>query len=257
MPYTSNGGASWADSKSEWRWETPCARRSKQRKKAAFASAVAIVLTTLAFSAHALTASVTADTFSNVVGASTVDFGIGAVSNTGALADGLPAGTLGGVQFNYSGGALFNFESSSNLPNGTSARPPGSTDNFWSIGVSPTAQNGPGVASFASGLSYFGFLWGSPDAYNTVSFYDGSTLLGSFNGSAILAPPDGDQRYSRYFNVFAGQNEAITSVKFESTSNAFETDNHAFVAAIPEPEIYAMMLAGLGLMGFVAGRRRA
>ena len=28
------------------------------------------------------------------------------------------------------------------------------------------------------------------------------------------------------------------------------------VAAIPEPEIYAMLAAGLGLMGFVARRRR-
>jgi hypothetical protein len=28
------------------------------------------------------------------------------------------------------------------------------------------------------------------------------------------------------------------------------------VSAVPEPEIYAMMLAGLGLMGFVARRRK-
>lgn len=28
------------------------------------------------------------------------------------------------------------------------------------------------------------------------------------------------------------------------------------VAAIPEPETYAMMLAGLGLMGFMARRRK-
>ena len=28
------------------------------------------------------------------------------------------------------------------------------------------------------------------------------------------------------------------------------------VAAVPEPETYAMMLAGLGLMGFVARRRK-
>jgi len=40
------------------------------------------------------------------------------------------------------------------------------------------------------------------------------------------------------------------------------TTDYAFyspttVAPIPEPETYAMMLAGLGLMGFVAGRRRA
>jgi hypothetical protein len=29
-----------------------------------------------------------------------------------------------------------------------------------------------------------------------------------------------------------------------------------YLAPIPEPETYAMMLAGLGLIGFVAGRRR-
>ena len=29
-----------------------------------------------------------------------------------------------------------------------------------------------------------------------------------------------------------------------------------YIAPIPEPEIYAMLAAGLGLMGFVAARRR-
>lgn len=33
------------------------------------------------------------------------------------------------------------------------------------------------------------------------------------------------------------------------------TDVPGFVAAVPEPETYAMLLAGLGLMGFVVGRR--
>jgi hypothetical protein len=28
------------------------------------------------------------------------------------------------------------------------------------------------------------------------------------------------------------------------------------IAAIPEPETYAMLLAGLGLVGFIAGRRK-
>jgi hypothetical protein len=32
--------------------------------------------------------------------------------------------------------------------------------------------------------------------------------------------------------------------------------NSASVAPIPEPEIYAMMLAGLGVLGFVAKRKK-
>ena len=226
------------------------------KKISPIVSAISIALTCFALPAHALTTSFTNDSFSSVLGASTIDFGISPVNNTDPLSTPLPSGVLNGVAFDYKGGALFNFDATSSLPNGTSARPPGSTDNFWSIGTSPSAQNGPGNVSFGSALSYFGFLWGSPDAYNSVSFYNGATLLGSFDGSAILVPPNGDQTYSRYFNVFAGAGEAITRIVFASGSNAFETDNHAFVAAVPEPEIYAMMIAGLGLMGFVARRRQ-
>jgi hypothetical protein len=32
--------------------------------------------------------------------------------------------------------------------------------------------------------------------------------------------------------------------------------SQSITAAVPEPETYAMMLAGLGLLGFVARRRR-
>jgi hypothetical protein len=158
-------------------------------------------------------------------------------------------------------GALFNFNSSSNLPNGISARPVGSTGNFWSVGVSPDAQDGPGVVNLGAGVSYYGFLWGSPDAlgWNTVQFYNGNTLLGTYGGSSVLNPPNGNQNFARYFNVFAGQGEVITKVSFAANTNAFETDNHAFIAAapIPEPEIYAMMGLGLGLMGWMGRRKRA
>ena len=42
---------------------------------------------------------------------------------------------------------------------------------------------------------------------------------------------------------------------FSSGGNAFETDNHAFISAVPEPETYAMLLAGLGLMAVIARRK--
>ena len=31
--------------------------------------------------------------------------------------------------------------------------------------------------TIAGGASYYGFLWGSPDSYNTVSFFNGAALL--------------------------------------------------------------------------------
>jgi hypothetical protein len=38
---------------------------------------------------------------------------------------------------------------------------------------------------------------------------------------------------------------------------ADEVDFYSSAAPVPEPETYAMMLAGLGLLGFVARRRKA
>ena len=40
------------------------------------------------------------------------------------------------------------------------------------------------------------------------------------------------------------------------TSTGCDLDLTASTAAIPEPETYAMLLAGLGMLGFAARRRR-
>ncbi|MFZ2974807.1 MAG: PEP-CTERM sorting domain-containing protein [Ferribacterium limneticum] len=85
--------------------------------------------------------------------------------------------------------------------------------------------------------------------YNDVSY----SLLDAWG------PPD----VSYYNGAFLGlsySNDAMTFVPgLLNTSDAYVTDglNSADViyAAVPEPETYAMLLAGLGLMGVVARRR--
>jgi len=227
--------------------------------RSAFPFALAVFVLGSSPTALALTTSTTLGPTSNQAGAYTVTFGVSDINNDSFASLSLPSGTEGGVSYSYTGGALYNYDSSTTtFPGGISARPVGSTGNYWSIGTRPVEQNGPGIVSFDSGVSYYGFLWGSPDGdgWNTVDFYDGDQLLGSFDGSAVLFPPDGDQTFSAYFNVFAGAGETITKVSFSANRNAFETDNHAFIAAVPEPEIYAMMGVGIGIMGWVTRRNK-
>jgi len=171
---------------------------------------------------------------SAVAGATTIDF------NSGIL----PA--------NYTDGSLFTGT------DGNHAAPPSDTSMYLSAGIS-SDQHTPVTATFSGGLSYFGFYMGSPDTYNNVTytFADHSTTTLTGTQLATLAGdlPNGNQSVGLYINAFAGAGSKITSVAFSSGQNAFETDNHAFISAVPEPETYGMLLAGLGLMGFMLRRK--
>jgi len=130
--------------------------------------------------------------------------------------------------------------------------------NFLSSG--PTASAGlPAMLTFNAPVSYISFLWGSPDLYNTLTV---TTTTGNFNytvgpTSLNFSVTNGNQSFSQYVEFIATAGTMITGLTFASPSqDAFESANFSIVRVVPEPETYALMLAGLGALGFISRRRR-
>lgn len=68
-----------------------------------------------------------------------------------------------------------------------------------------------------------------------------------------------NQIYSADYKVYIGDSSGneIAAATGASTMETWRWQAPAVVPAVPEPETYAMMMAGLGLIGFAARRRRA
>lgn len=143
---------------------------------------------------------------------------------------------------------------------GQSAQPFSSSGNWLSFGANQQA-----TLDFDTPLSWFGFLWGSVDTYNSIEIIDAGQMLKFRGGNAGLAAGEvaggsGD-RFKEQFFAYSGS--AITSLTFRSTGNAFEIDRLSTVAAVParnvvpEPGTALLVLSCLAVLGLLTGRRSA
>lgn len=131
-------------------------------------------------------------------------------------------------------------------------------------GADTTTYLSTGIGSVEltfSGLQqYFGLLWGSVDNYNTLSFYNGATLVDSVTGSQVIGIPNGDQGVNGTVYVNINTSSQFNRVVASSTQYAFEFDNVAYnpttIPNIPSrvPDggmtlsLLGVALGGLGLI---------
>jgi hypothetical protein len=114
--------------------------------------------------------------------------------------------------------------------------------NYLAIG----AQSGQTTATltFAAPQAFFGFWWSAADPLNSVEFYSGSTLLGSFDSAAALQDITASAYYGNpnygqdhgekfaYLDIFGTLGTTITSAVFNNIdqSTGFEVDNFSIRA---------------------------
>lgn len=154
---------------------------------------------------------------------------------------GLSGGSV--ATFSPAGGNVY---AAGTFIDGVTASPPGAENTFLSSG--PT--DGIATLAFTTPAAEVGFLWGSPDLYNTL-YING---VGYTPDAFGINPADGDQALGVYVTL-SGYGP-ITSLGFGSTQNAFEVANFA-VTPVPEASTWAMMILGFLGVGFVAYRRKS
>jgi len=132
----------------------------------------------------------------------------------------------------------------------------GDAGTLWSSGVNGNqletlAYAVTGASHLSSDAGGTGWdediLTGFHDVSISNTYENGITGVANAGGN-FISMAFNDMQPGWYTVFIGGTNHALSTVSYDLAVN---------VAAVPEPEAYAMMLAGMGLVGFMARRRRA
>lgn len=208
--------------------------------------ALAVLSAVLAGQAHA--ANITSESDPSLSGATLVDFEAG------------PSGNW--VSRNF-GALTITALNTAYAPNATFSVASDYAGNYNTRGLLHVSNHGNEFQGlrfdFNAPASAFGFLFGASDSsWNLNAYTAGGTLLQSSAIQPVKGSNAGD-----YFG-FSGLSNASYALLTQNQDQIYASGgvDYVFVdnfrvAAVPEPETFALMLAGLGLVGAAVRRRKA
>ena len=145
---------------------------------------------------------------------------------------------------------------------GVRAAPAGTPEGgiYQSVGTGGVSSFDFSGAIGNAGLTGVSLYWGSVDAFNQLDFLNrAGEVVGTVRGSD-LPRFDGNQTLgatNRRLTFAMNGRDDINTLVFRSSGNAFEYDTIGITTgAVPEPGTWAMLIAGFGLVGAAARRRR-
>jgi hypothetical protein len=140
----------------------------------------------------------------------------------------------------------------------------------WQVDQGPSWYGSPPNGPLAyTGQEAAALLFGGSASNYVISTID--TIPADINGLAwysIIGYPGGtaftDSYSNKYLGLYYGPPSGYPSGDINASASAYVQDNaigvaytnYAFSVAVPEPETYAMLLVGLGLIGFTVYRRK-
>ena len=133
----------------------------------------------------------------------------------------------------------------------------GSYSAHWQLQSSPTPDDSADGLAFAL-YDVAGTFPGASTGVVDLIFFQGDIggglAIDDFAGENTLAVTDGPQLYTGTEDAPTFRLGTFAMTEYDG--NGTYTLTITNVTAVPEPESYAMLLAGMGALGFVAARRR-